>query len=96
MACTEEMIGYALQIAPASVCLVPEKREEITTEGGLDLIKHFDRVKEVVCAMESAGIAANLFIDPEENQIRAAAGLAAPWIELHTGAGLINLLLVNT
>ena len=86
MACTEEMIGYALQIAPASVCLVPEKREEITTEGGLDLIKHFDRVKEVVCAMESAGIATSLFIDPEENQIRAAAELAAPWIELHTGA----------
>ncbi|MAH40495.1 MAG: pyridoxine 5'-phosphate synthase [Puniceicoccaceae bacterium] len=86
MACTKEMMEYALQIAPESVCLVPEKREEITTEGGLDLIKHFDRVKEVVRAMEGAGIATSLFIDPEENQIRAAAELAAPWIELHTGA----------
>lgn len=86
MACTQEMIDYALQIAPASVCLVPEKREEITTEGGLDLIKHYDRVNEVVRAMEGAGIATSLFIDPEEAQIRAAAELAAPWIELHTGA----------
>lgn len=86
MACTQEMIEYALRITPASVCLVPEKREEVTTEGGLDLIKHFDRVNEVVRAMEGAGIATSLFIDPEEAQIRAAAELAAPWIELHTGA----------
>lgn len=86
MACTQEMIEFALRIAPASVCLVPEKREEITTEGGLDLIKHFDRVNEVIRAMEKAGIATSLFIDPEESQIRAAAELAAPWIELHTGA----------
>lgn len=86
MACTQEMIEYALRIKPESVCLVPEKREEITTEGGLDLVKHFDRVNEVVRAMKGAGIATSLFIDPEEAQIRAAAELATPWIELHTGA----------
>lgn len=86
MACTQEMTEYALRLKPDSVCLVPEKREEVTTEGGLDLINNYERVAEVVKAMESVGIATSLFIDPEANQIKAAAELRAPWIELHTGA----------
>lgn len=86
MACTEEMTEYALKLLPDSVCLVPEKREEVTTEGGLDLIKNYERVSEVVKAMNAVGVASSLFIDPDVNQIKAAADLGAPWIELHTGA----------
>ena len=86
MACSSEMIDFALELKPHSVCLVPEKREEITTEGGLDLLKNYDRVAVVVEAMEAHGIKTSLFIDPDEAQIKAAAELKAPWIELHTGA----------
>ena len=86
MACTEEMTEYALKLQPDSVCLVPEKREEVTTEGGLDIIKNYERVAEVIKAMKSVGIATSLFIDPDREQIKAAAELGAPWIELHTGA----------
>jgi pyridoxine 5-phosphate synthase len=86
MACSSEMIDFALELKPHSVCLVPEKREEITTEGGLDLLKNYDRVAAVVEAMEAHGIKTSLFIDPDEAQIKAAAELKAPWIELHTGA----------
>lgn len=86
MACSSEMIDFALELKPHSVCLVPEKREEITTEGGLDLLKNYDRVAAVVEAMEAHEIKTSLFIDPDEAQIKAAAELKAPWIELHTGA----------
>lgn len=86
MACTEEMTEYALKLEPESVCLVPEKREEVTTEGGLDIIKNYERVSQVVQAMKKVGVATSLFIDPDVDQIKAAAELGAPWIELHTGA----------
>lgn len=86
MACTPEMIEYALRLKPDSVCLVPESREEITTEGGLDVVGQKSRVGEVVAAMTEAGIATSLFIDPDPAQIEASAELQSPWIELHTGA----------
>lgn len=86
MACTPEMAAFALQLKPHSVCLVPESREEITTEGGLDVVRHRDKVARVTDAMNAAGIKTSLFIDPEPEQIAMAAELKAPWIELHTGA----------
>ena len=86
MACTQEMIDYALQLKPDSVCLVPESREEVTTEGGLDVVGQKSRVGEVVAAMTEAGIITSLFIDPDVAQIEASAELKSPWIELHTGA----------
>jgi len=86
MACTPAMTAFALQLKPHSVCLVPESREEITTEGGLDVVKHRDKVQRVTDAMNAAGIKTSLFIDPEADQIALATELRAPWIELHTGA----------
>ena len=86
MACTPAMTAFALQLKPDSVCLVPENREEITTEGGLDVVSHRDRVRACVDAMNAAGIKTSLFIDPDEPQIDLAAELSAPWVELHTGA----------
>jgi len=86
MACTAEMIAYALELKPDSVCLVPENREEVTTEGGLDIVGQKARVAEVVDAMTEAGITTSLFIDPDPTQIEMAAALKSPWIELHTGA----------
>lgn len=86
MACTPAMTALALRLRPDSVCLVPESREEITTEGGLDVATHRDKVARVTDAMNAAGIATSLFIDPDEAQLALAAALHAPWIELHTGA----------
>ena len=86
MACTPWMIDFALKLKPASVCLVPESREEITTEGGLDVVGQRERVQACVAAMTAAGIATSLFIDPDEAAIEASAAVKAPWIELHTGA----------
>lgn len=86
MACTPAMTAFALRLKPHSVCLVPESREEITTEGGLDVVKHRDKVARVTDAMNVAGIKTSLFIDPEPEQIELSAKLQAPWIELHTGA----------
>jgi pyridoxine 5-phosphate synthase len=86
MACTPAMMEFALKLKPHSVCLVPESREEITTEGGLDVVGHRDKVARVTDAMNAAGIKTSLFIDPEPAQIELAAKLKAPWIELHTGA----------
>ena len=86
MACTPAMTEYALRLRPDSVCLVPENRQEVTTEGGLDLVGNRDRVAAVVRAMDAAGITTSLFIDPDAPQIALAAELGAPWIELHTGA----------
>lgn len=86
MACTPEMTEFALKLKPDSVCLVPENREEVTTEGGLDVVANRDRVRAVVDAMNAAGIKTSLFIDPDDAQIDLAAELRAPWIELHTGS----------
>lgn len=86
MACTPAMIEFALKLKPESVCVVPESREEVTTEGGLDVVGARDRVRACVEAMNAAGIITSLFIDPDEAQIELSAKLGAPWIELHTGA----------
>ena len=86
MACTPGMTEFALKLKPHSVCLVPESREEVTTEGGLDVIRNRSRVQTTVDAMNAAGIRTSLFIDPEEAQIQLSVEVGAPWIELHTGA----------
>lgn len=86
MACTPWMIDFALKLKPDSVCLVPESREEITTEGGLDVVGQRDRIRACVEAMGAAGIVTSLFIDPDEAAIEASAVVEAPWVELHTGA----------
>ncbi len=84
-AVTEEMIDIALQVKPHDICLVPERREELTTEGGLDVVKHFESVQRATQRCLQAGIRVSLFIDPEEAQIDAAKRAGAPVIELHTG-----------
>lgn len=86
MAVTDEMVEFALQVMPAHCCLVPEKREELTTEGGLDVAGQFDRVKTAVSRLAQAGIEVSLFIDAEPEQIQAAKNAGAPVIEIHTGA----------
>ncbi len=86
MAVTDEMIAYAIKIAPAHSCLVPEKREELTTEGGLDVIGSKDRVTKAVRQLSDNGIEVSLFIDPDEAQIEASIHTGAPVIEIHTGA----------
>ena len=84
-AVTPEMIDIACQVKPHDVCLVPEKREEVTTEGGLDVLGHFDAVKAATKKLVDAGIRVSLFIDPEERQIQAAKDVGATVVELHTG-----------
>jgi pyridoxine 5-phosphate synthase len=84
-AVTPEMINIACQVKPHDVCLVPEKREEVTTEGGLDVVSHFDVVKAATTQLKNAGIRVSLFIDPEEKQIQAAKDAGATVVELHTG-----------
>jgi pyridoxine 5-phosphate synthase len=86
MACDETIVHFALQLRPDSVCLVPEKRAEVSTEGGLDVAGQRDRIASIVARMSAAGIATSLFIDPDPAQITAAAATGAPWVELHTGA----------
>lgn len=86
MACTDEMLGIALKTQPNSVCLVPENRQEITTEGGLNVLGQIERITKFVAAFSAAGIKTSLFIDPDRKQIDAAAESKTPWIELHTGA----------
>ncbi|MFC0180420.1 pyridoxine 5'-phosphate synthase [Thorsellia kenyensis] len=85
MAVTDEMVAIACEIKPTYVCLVPERREEVTTEGGLDVISQYDKVKSAIDKLSDEGILVSLFIDPEFDQISAAANLKAPFIELHTG-----------
>ena len=85
MAATEEMVKIAMDVKPDQVTLVPEKREEITTEGGLDVNGQRGKIAEVVKRLKSAGIEVNLFIDPEELQIRASKEVGADAVELHTG-----------
>jgi pyridoxine 5-phosphate synthase len=84
-AVTPEMIGIACKVGPHDVCLVPEKREEVTTEGGLDVVGHFEAVKTATTQLKNAGIRVSLFIDPEEKQIQAAKDVGATVVELHTG-----------
>ena len=86
MASTNEMLGIALDIKPDTVTLVPEKREELTTEGGLDLITHQDHIREAVTTLKNAGIAVCIFIDPDLDQIKIAHKIDADMIEIHTGA----------
>jgi len=85
MAVTPEMLGIALQHRPADVCLVPEKREELTTEGGLDVVANGPAVAAAVEKLRQAGIRVSLFVDPDPQQLQAAAEVGAPVVELHTG-----------
>jgi len=85
-AVTDEMLAIAIANRPADVCLVPEKREEVTTEGGLDVLAHFEAVKYACKHLAAAGIRVSLFIDPEVDQLDAAVACGAPVVELHTGA----------
>jgi pyridoxine 5-phosphate synthase len=84
-AVTPEMIDIACAVKPHDVCLVPEKREEVTTEGGLDVAGHFDVVQAATTQLKNAGIRVSLFIDPDEKQIQAAKDVGATVVELHTG-----------
>jgi pyridoxine 5-phosphate synthase len=86
MACTRAMIDLALKVRPFAICVVPENRTEVTTEGGLDVVGGRDAIKACIDAMGAAGIETSLFIDPDEAQIDLAAKLGAPVVELHTGA----------
>ncbi|MBA6418608.1 pyridoxine 5'-phosphate synthase [Pseudomonas neustonica] len=85
MAVTDEMIAFAEKLKPAHVCLVPERREELTTEGGLDVCGNEARVQSAVERLSAAGSEVSLFIDPDARQIEAAKRVGAPVIELHTG-----------
>lgn len=85
MAATDAMLEFALQLRPHFCCLVPEKREELTTEGGLDVVKHFTLIKVAVDTLMAKGIDVSLFIDPNLDQIAAARETGADWIEIHTG-----------
>lgn len=85
MAVTSEMQQIALKIKPHSVCLVPEKRQEVTTEGGLDVVGRLNKICDFVTTLKEAGILVSLFIDPSKEQVDAAAKSGAQFIELHTG-----------
>lgn len=86
MAVTEEMGAIALELLPANCCLVPEKRQELTTEGGLDVAGQLEKITPFVKKLVDAGIVVSLFIDPSEEQVKASAKTGAQFIELHTGA----------
>lgn len=86
MAVTDEMIGIATALGPSDVCLVPERREELTTEGGLDVAGQLERVTDASSRLANAGIRVSLFIDPDRAQLDAAVAAGAPVVELHTGA----------
>jgi pyridoxine 5-phosphate synthase len=85
MAVTDEMVGIASRVRPAACCLVPEKRAELTTEGGLDVAENLDRMRWACETLGAAGVEVSLFIDAEPRQVEAAAKAGAPVIELHTG-----------
>jgi pyridoxine 5-phosphate synthase len=86
MAVTEAMLRFAAEVRPADCCLVPERRAEVTTEGGLDVAGAATRMREAIAELTRAGIRVSLFIDPDERQIESAVAVGAPVIELHTGA----------
>ena len=85
MAVTDEMVEIAIKLRPVACCLVPEKREELTTEGGLDVVGNFQRIESSCQALVAAGIEVSLFIDADSEQIDASVQAGAPVIELHTG-----------
>ncbi|MDQ7005035.1 MAG: pyridoxine 5'-phosphate synthase [Ghiorsea sp.] len=85
MAATDEMMSIACKLKPQAVCLVPESREELTTEGGLDVAGHLNRMTDVVARLNDAGCAVSMFIDPDKTQIDASKHIQAAVIELHTG-----------
>jgi pyridoxine 5-phosphate synthase len=85
MAATDEMVGIALQVMPNMVTLVPEKRAELTTEGGLDVRLHQDSLKAAIKRLRDGGLSVSLFIDPDPDQIKAANKVAADYVEIHTG-----------
>ena len=85
MAATDEMLKIAMDVLPDMVTLVPERRQELTTEGGLDAVRNFPYLEEYVEMLRHQGIVVSLFIDPEIQQIKAAARLGADYVELHTG-----------
>jgi len=85
MAVTDEMLGIAAKVEPGDCCLVPEKREELTTEGGLDVAAQLDKVSDACSRLKEQGIRVSLFIDPDERQLDAAVRVGAPVVELHTG-----------
>jgi len=86
MACTDEMLKLALAVHPGDVCLVPEKRTEVTTEGGLDVVGRAAELKDACARLAEGGNRVSLFIDPEPRQLDAAREAGAPVVELHTGA----------
>lgn len=86
LAVTDEMLDIACEFAPSDCCLVPERREELTTEGGLDVAGQAGRVRDACARLADAGIRVSLFIDPDERQLEAAVACGAPVVELHTGA----------
>ena len=85
MAATPEMVRIAARIRPADCCLVPERREELTTEGGLDVVTHHEQLRDFCAMLEEAGIRVSLFIDADPAQLDAAAEVGVPVVELHTG-----------
>lgn len=85
MACTKEIQDIAFEIMPHSVCLVPEKRQELTTEGGLNVAGNKDYMKDYVARFNEAGITVSLFIDPDKEQVKASKEVGAEFIEIHTG-----------
>jgi len=85
MAITDEMLAIAVQVRPHDACLVPERRQELTTEGGLDVAGQFEQVKHACRTLAAAGVRVSLFIDAEDRQLQAAVEAGAPVVELHTG-----------
>ena len=85
MAVTPEMVGLAERLRPDDACFVPERREELTTEGGLDVLTHRAKVQEAVKRLQGRGIRVSLFVDPQENQIEASREVGAHGVEIHTG-----------
>ncbi len=86
MAATEEMVGIALKVVPHSATLVPERRQELTTEGGLDVVRHRQSLAPQIELLQQAGILVSLFVDPDLEQLKASARLKADFVEVHTGA----------
>jgi pyridoxine 5-phosphate synthase len=82
----EEMVELALSLNPDSVCLVPENRMEVTTEGGLDVAGNFSRAQQAVAAFSTKKIPTSMFVDPDASQLEASAQIGSPWVELHTGS----------
>ena len=85
MAVTDEMLAYAVRLRPAECCLVPERRQELTTEGGLDVVTNINKISDACARLADAGVRVSLFIDAEPAQIDAAQRCGAPVIEIHTG-----------